>query len=390
MTAASGPLVLYVDDEQANRIVFEQSFARSFRVHTVGSGPEALTFMSQEPVAVLVTDQRMPEMSGHDLLVRVKEQFPDTVRIVVTAYSDLDAILQAVNLGLVARYIIKPWDRAELTEILKWATQLHELGRQDSSLLLRLMVNERLATLGSIAGAILHDLNQPLAVLELDSTRLQEHAATVAALEKLLTLAGAKLRAADRQSLGELVEELPSLATDVSASSKLMRGIVDGMRQFLRAERRQEPASTDPLPVIRTAMRLCGEAAVMARGRIVYDGPSKLPQVRIGATQLSQIFINLISNANQALSRRNRSGGTVVVHAVPTEGMVRFTVEDDGPGMTPEVLAKVGTRFFSTTEEGTGLGLAQCQRLIGSAGGELQVRSQPDKGAAVTFTLPCA
>jgi signal transduction histidine kinase len=84
--------------------------------------------------------------------------------------------------------------------------------------------------------------------------------------------------------------------------------------------------------------------------------------------------------------------GKVLVHAaaLPNEQAVRFTVEDNGPGMTPEVLAKIGTRFFSTTQEGTGLGVAQCQRLVGAAGGELQIRSEPGKGTAVTFKLPLA
>jgi signal transduction histidine kinase len=384
------PLVLYVDDEQDNRIVFEQSFSRSFPVRTVESGPEALAFMSTTPVAVLVTDQRMPEMSGHDLLVRVKEQFPTTVRIVVTAYSDLDAILQAVNQGLVARYIIKPWDRDELTEILRWATQLHELGEQDSTLLLRLMVNERLATLGFIAGSILHDLNQPLSVLQLDADRLAQHAGTVASLEKMIASASVKLASGDRNRLLELIEELPSMAADMGEASQLMRRMVDSMLQFVKPEKVQENASADPLLVIRTAMRLCNNSALEAHGRIFYDGPSKLPEARIDATRLSQVLINLIANAIRALPPR---GGKVLIRAVavPADEVVRFTVEDNGSGMPPEVVEKLGTRFFTTSAQGTGLGIAQCRRLVGAAGGgDLQIRSEPDKGTTVSFQIPYA
>src|SRR6476659_1984512 len=97
-------LVLYVDDERANRIVFEQSFNKKFRIKSVDSGEAALAVIAEEPVAVLVTDQRMPGMSGDELLVRFKSLSPDTIRIVVTAYSDLDPILRAVNEGLVVRY----------------------------------------------------------------------------------------------------------------------------------------------------------------------------------------------------------------------------------------------------------------------------------------------
>jgi signal transduction histidine kinase len=345
--------------------------------------------MGREPVAVLVTDQRMPEMTGHDLLVQVKEQFPTTVRMVVTAYSDLDSILQAVNQGLVARYIIKPWDRAELTEILRWAIQLHELGEHDSMLLLRLMVNERLATLGSIAGAILHDLNHPLSLLQMDSERLAHHGAAVAALEKLIAGASVKLASGERGKLLELAEELPSMAADMGEASSLMRRMIDGLLQFMRAESTAKDAHTDPLLVIRTAMRLCNNTTLEAHGRIVYDGPSKLPEVRIDATRLSQVLINLLSNAIHALPAR---GGKVLVRAaaLAAEKMVRFTVEDNGAGMTPEVLEQVGTRFFTTSAKGTGLGIEQCRRLVGSAGGgELQIRSDEGKGTAVTFQIPC-
>ncbi len=123
-------LIIYVDDERPNRIVFEQSFGARFNLRTLGSPKEALEVLRNETVAVLITDQRMPEMSGHELLMRVKQLYRETIRVVITAYSDLDPILSAVNEGLVARYIIKPWDRAEVEEILLWSLEAFSLGRQ--------------------------------------------------------------------------------------------------------------------------------------------------------------------------------------------------------------------------------------------------------------------
>src|SRR5579862_2210737 len=92
-----GPLVLFVDDELGNRVVFEQSLISEFAIRTVPDGPSALRLLDEFDVAVLVTDMRMPTMSGDDLLRIAKEKYPRTVRIVVTAYTDVDPILRAIN-----------------------------------------------------------------------------------------------------------------------------------------------------------------------------------------------------------------------------------------------------------------------------------------------------
>src|SRR5947207_12829718 len=95
-------LILYVDDEKPNRVVFEASFGKKYRVQCVDSAEKAIEILKNKdtPVGALVTDQRMPGMSGEDLLAQAKQIVPDTIRIVITAYSDLDPILRAVNEGL--------------------------------------------------------------------------------------------------------------------------------------------------------------------------------------------------------------------------------------------------------------------------------------------------
>ena len=381
-----GPLILYVDDERPNRVVFEQSFGPRFHVRTVGSGREALALMREQEVAVLVTDQRMPEMSGHELLQRVLAEFPDVIRVVLTAYGDVDPILEAVNRGLVARYLVKPWHRPELEEMLRWAVQAWELSRRDSALQLRLMQNERLAALGSIVSAVVHDLNQPLASLLLNADRLNELKPASQLLQQLaptLPVAGP-----DQTSLVELARELPDRVSDLVSSARLLRELVDNLRHLLQpAPRKRDVTPTDPLPIVRFAMNVCRETAVLARGRLVYEGPDELPKVRVGATELSQILINVIANAAQALLRRE-PGGTVRVRARVDGDRARFAVEDDGPGMPKDVLDKVGTPFFSTREEGSGLGVAQCKRLVSAVGGEVKIESVEGKGTTVQIALP--
>jgi DNA-binding NtrC family response regulator len=106
--------VLFVDDEPGNLELFRLQFEAGFTVRTAASGDEALAALAHEPIGVVLTDERMPGMTGVDLLARAVVQWPDTVRVIVSAYSDSPRLLRAINRGHAHEYIVKPWDKAEL------------------------------------------------------------------------------------------------------------------------------------------------------------------------------------------------------------------------------------------------------------------------------------
>lgn len=385
----SQALIVYVDDERPNRIVFEQAFGRQFNLKAVGDGQAALELLAANDVAIVVTDMRMPGMSGDELLRIVKDRWPSTIRVVITAFSDIEPILTAINEGLVARYLVKPWERAEVEQLLRWGLEAWTFGRESSALQRRLLETERLATLGSISGAVVHDLNQPLIGLVMNAERLTELAAATPALTRLL--AGDEVAASDRDDLADLAEELTDLATDLSSGAAHLRNLISSLGQFLRAQPTDTTGvATDVLPIIRHAMAVCQDIAVRARGLILYEGAADLPQVRVSATELTQVLINLVANAAQAVLARGRSDGRVTVLARALDQTVNLQIRDDGVGMSAEILAKVGTPFFTTRREGTGLGLAQCQRLIGKAGGTFKIESEEGVGTTVNIALPIA
>jgi signal transduction histidine kinase len=383
------PLIVYVDDERPNRIVFEQAFGRQFHLKAVADGNAALEILASQDVAVVVTDMRMPGMSGDELLRIVKDRWPATIRVVITAFSDIEPILTAINEGLVARYLVKPWERAEVEQLLRWGLEAWAFGRESAALQRRLLETERLATLGSIAGAVVHDLNQPLIGLVMNAERLTELAMAAPALRRLLD--GAPVSDEERGDLGDLGEELADLATDLASGAAHLRNLISSLGQFLRAQPTDTTGiATDVLPIVRHAMAVCQDIAVRARGLILYEGPSELPLVRVSATELTQVLINLVANAAQAVLARGRSDGRVTVLARAADQTVNLQIRDDGVGMSAEVLAKVGTPFFTTRREGTGLGLAQCQRLIGKAGGTFKIVSEVGVGTTVNIALPIA
>ena len=383
-------LILYVDDEPANRTVFEITFGKQFRIKSVSSAEAAIALMGQEQVAVIVTDQRMTGMSGDELLRRVKEMSPDTVRMIVTAYSDLEPILNAVNEGLVARYVIKPWDRAELEEILRWALEAYAAGKQNNALQLRLMQTERLRTLGQVSAAVLHDLNQPVMAVSMSAEQLAELSKVAPALLRLANGDMAPLTDDERATIGQLAEDLPDIATTLATCASFMSDLMKQMKEFQRHDATAPPSSGDvaPLPVIKLALAMCRSGSMSAGSKLSYEGPAELPLIRATSTDLMQILVNLVRNAQQAIEEHQVPKGAVVVRAAVEPGTLAISVRDNGPGIPPEVLAKLGTPFYTTRDQGTGLGIAQVKRVVGRLGGELRIDSSPGNGTTVTFTLP--
>ncbi len=112
-------IVLFVDDEPDNLELFRQQFGTSYVVRTAASAREALEILERDDVALLLTDERMPQMSGIELLAKVEERWPDVVRVIVSAYGDATRLLRAINHGHAHEYVLKPWEKAELGGCIK-------------------------------------------------------------------------------------------------------------------------------------------------------------------------------------------------------------------------------------------------------------------------------
>jgi len=126
--------ILVVDDEQDNLDAFRFNFRKTFDILTATSGPEALAILAEKDVAVVVTDQRMPKMTGVELLREVRQRTPETVGIILTAFTDVDVLIEAINLGQVYRYITKPWDAKEVRGVLQYAIERFHLQRENKKL----------------------------------------------------------------------------------------------------------------------------------------------------------------------------------------------------------------------------------------------------------------
>jgi len=131
--------ILYVDDEVNNLNSFKAAFRRDFNVLTVTSGKEGLEVLKTNRVHVIITDQRMPEMTGVDFLIEVLKEYTDPIRILLTGYSDITAVIDAVNKGHIYYYLNKPWDEQQLRIIIKNAYEIFSLREKNRDLLEKLI-----------------------------------------------------------------------------------------------------------------------------------------------------------------------------------------------------------------------------------------------------------
>ena len=118
--------ILYVDDEINNLNSFNAAFRRDYNIFIASSGKEGLEILHSNKIHIIITDQRMPEMTGVDFLAEVLKEFPDPVRLLLTGYADMAAVVDAVNIGKIYYYLTKPWDEQGLKIVIKNAFELFE------------------------------------------------------------------------------------------------------------------------------------------------------------------------------------------------------------------------------------------------------------------------
>ena len=113
--------VLYVDDEENNLISFKATFRLKYKVFIAISGDEAMKMLEANNIEIVITDQRMPNMTGVEFLEKVLVLYPETMRILLTGYADMTAVVDAINKGKIFHYLSKPWDEDELEMTIKRA-----------------------------------------------------------------------------------------------------------------------------------------------------------------------------------------------------------------------------------------------------------------------------
>lgn len=383
--------ILVVDDDKA--ILESLSFflnSNSFEVVTALDGEEALAIFKGSEITIVLVDVKMPGMSGLEVIKRIKEMNEDCLVMAITGYASLGDAIQAIKLGAYD-YLTKPFDVMEnvvmacrrgleqyyriqqkknMIETLKRLNQ--EVLDKSSQLELaqaQLVQSAKLAAMGELGAGVAHELNQPLMGISMYMDSIKRKLAVKA----------------DQETL-DIIEK-------VKNQLKRMSGVVDNLRTFSRDSKPhyEELDINQPLldgfNLLRQQMVDYGIDAQIKLGE-------NLPKIKGDANRLQQVFINIIANAKDAVSQMEvkRDLRVLIESRLSCDGrMVEVKIEDNGPGIDPDIQSRIFDPFFTTKEEGkgTGLGLSISYGIIKDHHGCIRLNSQPGQGARFSIFFSC-
>lgn len=347
-----------------------------FPVLTASNGPDALILLDANEVGVLMTDQRMPGQTGVELLEQARIRQPETVRILVTAYSDLDAAIDSINRGQVRRYIRKPWKPEEMKAELRDALDVYRTRQQVEVLEARLLETERVYALGVVAAGVGHELRNPVGWM---GTTLEMVRMTVVKASTLLDSSDV-----DAAAARELLDKVDSYMDDAELGVDRIMEVVRGLEMPVREDDRDE---VDLNEVVELAMRI--SRSELRRNCRVDVTNDEVPPVRGSKDRIGQIILNLLVNALDAVRELPPERARVAVYLHADDENAYLEVVDSGAGIAAEDLGRLFNPFFTTKgAQGTGLGLAISRRIAREMGGDLEAENLPAGGACFRLRLP--
>ena len=367
--------ILYVDDEPQNLMTLRYVLGDEFTLLTANTGAEAVQLFERENIAILMCDQRMPGMTGVEVCKRVREMRPDVVRIIVTAYADLQAAVDAINEGQVARYVTKPWRNQELIDLLRASIDLVRMQKTMRDMQARILRQGEPRVVEAISREIARDIGDPVRALSVNG-------------EQVSDLLQAGLRSWDNT---DRARELVGAASEAQRESLTPMSRLRLIAQRLETGQRLLPstAAVPPCDVARVVLattRVLGPVLEPAvRIQVVLESS---PRARIDSADLGQVLTHLLVNAAQALEAANSADRVLVVRVASRGDQAAITVTDHGPGMTPEVQERAFDAYFSTKPGAAGLGLSIVTHILRRAGGMIGVETTLGLGSSFVVLVP--
>jgi len=383
--------ILYVDDEKHNLHVFNASFFKYYKIITALSGTEALEILQKETVHLIITDERMPNMTGLEFLEEIANKNVEVRRIILTAYSDISVIIDSVNRCGIYQYVQKPWDRESLKLVIDNALQKYQLEIDKKQLVLDLeMVNQALEEKVLERTQELYKTNHELRSVN-------------AVKDKLFSIIAHDLRS-PLNTLSNFVnllvdfedafspEETKELASQIRDSLQNVNDLLNNLLYWSRNQMQTthlDIREVDILDAIERAIRVTSHTAQQKYIKLKID---KVEQESVWADKnmVDVILRNLISNA----IKFTHKNGLVYVSGSLEESFYRIDVVDTGVGMDEESLQKLFdvdqhiTTYGTANEKGTGIGLKLCHEFAEKQGGKISAKSQVGQGSTFSVWLP--
>jgi two-component system response regulator PhcR len=358
--------ILFVDDEEMSRNHFARAISADYCVHVAQSADEAIAVLSQygAEIAVLVTDYRMPGRDGDDLLRQVAQEYPQIVRILVTAYADKDMLLKTVNTSDVFRILEKPLRTEKVREVLQLA--IARYAERETRQQRLLAMDETLAFLA-------HELNTPLATISLFARSVESDVAEQYDPERQREIGHAA-----RSMLNNAQFCLTLISSFWETVHK------SGGRQSALEASGREVRATQLIATLLDTYPFAGAQRDWIRVDVQGDFV-----VRAMPNCVALVLSSLLSNALRALGDASAPSLCLDIVESP-EPEIR--IRDNGPGIAPEVKARLLLDPVTTYAGagGHGMGMIFCNRIMQSFGGCLRIESTLGEGTTVTMGFPAS
>jgi signal transduction histidine kinase len=352
--------ILYVDDEEQNLVSFRANFRKQYDVFTAISADEALDLLSENVIPIIISDQRMPHTTGVEFLETTVKLYPDCIRLLITAQSDIEMVIEAINRGQISKYIQKPWDWDKLSIAIDNCVTLYT-----SRLELRLKNAELQKAndeLNKFVYSVSHDLRSPLTSIlgVINLTKISPELKVAADYFQMIE--GRVLK------LDDFIKKIIDYYKNARAETVKEKIDFDVfVKNIWDTFKNQNPSIAFNLKIEKNAE---------------YFGD---------AFRLKIIFENLISNAIKYQNPSSEAKKIDVVIKIESNNLY-ITVSDNGIGIDNPYLESIFNLFFRTEDalhvEGTGIGLYLVKETLNKIGGKIDVTSQIMKGSSFHIVIP--
>lgn len=363
------PKIMILDDEEESLITFEASFDDEFHILKANSTEVAFNLLKDHPdISVIVSDQRMPDMTGSEFFSKIKDLYPHVPRILLTGYSELSSAVEGINQGMIYKYLSKPYHPDETLDVLRKAIQLNkelENDKRAKNISLQQIQSKTAHAMENYTAWISHHVNNAMQTISTFIDLAQDEF---------------RNKHEDEAAFARLAKAYVEQVTSII--NTLHQIYAEGLESFSHVS-------------LKTLFNFLDESLTERienkKIQLKIDLPKEEIKMMANSMAIQEALRRLVANSVEA----SKEGDLIELSASEFEEhgrkAVMFQINDYGCGIIPEIKEKLFYPFLqlgTNAQQPRGLGLPYVQAVIARHGGTISVESKLGEGTTVTFTLP--
>lgn len=381
--------VLIAEDDKMTRTILRQQLTKwGYEIFEAENGREAYEMLSVEDApSIAVLDWMMPEMSGIEACKKLKQDGQNKTYIIVLTSKDSNRdIVEALESGA-DDFMSKPVNSAVLhsrlnvakrtteyrNKLASYAIEMENLAQQRAE---QLVHADRLVTLGTMASSIVHEINNPLAVISSTNQIFEQYWTKIKPLVEQAILTDRE----DTNILKYVMDEYPQMTESLKKNVTRINNIINNLKRFYKRDSTTELIKYSINESVSNSLDIC-EPKIRNNANIKLELDNDPLIILASDHQIDQVLVNIIMNAAEAIVEKNNGSymGNISIRTYRKNNMAVVEVVNDGGCIPQEVLMKIWDSFYTTKIEGTGLGLSISMDIIKAHGGKMVVENLPDQ-----------